>query len=235
MKVSVNLLTSGSAALIGKLRLTGSFLKFLSIWKVSTFRGARLPVPDCDRGQLMKYNRHQLHHMVSFVLLTVLFIGAGCKSSSYQNAAQPVSAAKSIPTPSRRLIKEEGWKIPGLAVAKEVRPPSLLQAASSDRVKVYSSWLGPLSRAAAPITLRDYLSEQELKELGITAKKLHVLTIVKYDLGDRPFCYAVKYRAKYTIDALHYYDEDGDKNFELVETGTASTEFIPRIPNVTKQ
>jgi hypothetical protein len=183
----------------------------------------------------MLRKKYRLHHTVSFVLLTVLFISSSCKNSSYQNAAQPVSAAKPSPTPARRLIKEGGWKIPGLAVAKEIRPPILLQAASTEKVKVHSSWLSPMSGAATPVTLRNFLSEQELQELGITSKKLHLMTIVKYDLGERPFCYVVKYRAKYTIDALHYYDEDGDKNFELVETGTASTEFIPRIPSLTKQ
>jgi hypothetical protein len=179
--------------------------------------------------------RYQLHHTVSFVLLTALLIGAGCKNNSYQNAAQQVSAAKPSPTSSRRLIKEGGWKIPGLAVAKEVRPTSLLQAASNEKIKIYSSWLNPISSATAPVTLRNFLSEEELKELGITARKLRVLTIVKYGLGDRPFCYVVKYRSTYTVDGLHYYDENGDGNFELVETGTASTEFIPRIPSVTKQ
>jgi hypothetical protein len=183
----------------------------------------------------MKYKRYQLHPMISLVLLTALCIGSSCKSSSYQNAAPPVSAEKPSTTPSRKLVKAEGWKIPGLAVAKEVISPILLQAASNEKVKVYSSWLSPLFEAPAPVTLRGYFSEQELKELGITAKNLRVMSIVKYDLGDRPFCYVVKYRAKYTIDALHYYDEDGDKNFELVETGTISTEFIPRIPSMTKQ
>jgi hypothetical protein len=183
----------------------------------------------------MKYKKHHFHHSIVFVLLTVLFTGSGCKSSSYQNAAEQVSAAKPSPTSSRRLIKEGGWKIPGLAVAKEIRPPGLLQAASNEKVKVYSSWLRPISNPAAPVTLTNFLSEQELKEMGITAKKLPVLAIVKYDLGDRPFCYVVKYRSTYTVDGLHYYDEDGDKNFELVETGTTSTEFIPRIPSLTKQ
>jgi hypothetical protein len=180
----------------------------------------------------MKCKRYQPHRAIFFVLLTAILTGAGCKNDSYQNAAQQVSAAKTNPTPSRRLIKEGGWKIPGLAVAKEGRPPSLLQAASNEKVKVYSSWLSPISGAGAPVTLRNYLSDQELEELGITAKKLHVLTIVKYGMGDRPFCYVVKYRSTYTVDALHYYDEDGDKNFELVETGTTSTEFIPRIPKL---
>jgi hypothetical protein len=179
--------------------------------------------------------RYQLHHMISFALLTMLFTGSGCKSKSYQNAAQQASAAKPSPASPRKMIKEGGWEIPGLAVAKEVRPPSLLQAASNEKIKVYSSWLNPVSNAAAPVTLRNFLSEQELKELGITAIKLRVMTIVKYDLVDHPFCYVVKYRSTYTVDALHYYDEDGDKNFELVETGTASTEFIPRIPSLTKQ
>jgi hypothetical protein len=183
----------------------------------------------------MKYTRYQLHYLISLVLLTLLFTGSSCKSSSYQNAAQSVSAAKPSTIPSRKLVKAGGWKIPGLAVAKEVRPTSLLQAASNEKVKLYSSWLSPLSKDAALVTLRDYLSDQYLNDLGITAKKLQVMSIVKYDLGDRPFCYVVKYRSTYTIDALHYYDEDGDKNFELVETGTPSTEFIPRIPSTTKQ
>ena len=39
------------------------------------------------------------------------------------------------------------------------------------------------------------------------------MTIVKYDLGGSPFCYVVKYRSTYAIEALHYYDEDGDKKF----------------------
>jgi hypothetical protein len=183
----------------------------------------------------MKYINYRLHHMLSLVLLTLLFTGSSCKNGSYQNAAQRVSAAKPSTTPSRKLVKAGGWKIPGLSAAKEVRAPSLLQAASNEKVKIYSSWLSPPFGVAAPVTLRDYLSDQDLNDLGITAKKLHVMSIVKFDLGDRPFCYVVKYRSTYTIDALHYYDEDGDKNFELVETGTSSTEFIPRIPSTTKQ
>lgn len=167
----------------------------------------------------------------------MLFTSASCKSSGYQNAAQPaIAVAKPNPVPAtgKRLIKEEGWKIPGLAVAKEYRPAILLQAASNETVKVYSSWLSPQSGAGSPVTLRDFLSEQELKDLGITAKKLRVMTIVKYDLGDRPFCYVIKYRAIYTMEGLHYYDEDGDSRFELVETGTASAEFTPRLPTLAK-
>ncbi len=185
----------------------------------------------------MKCKRYQLQHTISFVLLTMLFTGASCKSSGYQNDTQLAIAAKPSPVPvtGKRLIKEEGWKIPGLAVAKEYRPASLLQAVSNETVKVYSSWLSPQTGTDIPVTLRDFLSEQELKGLGITAKKLRVMTIVKYDLGDRPFCYVVKYRATYTMEGLHYYDEDGDSRFELVETGTASAEFTPRLPRLAKQ
>jgi hypothetical protein len=200
--------------------------------ETSPRHGARLTVIE---DELMKCKRHHFHYGVTVVLLTALLTNTGCKNNSYQNATQQASAAKPGTTPSRRLIKEGGWKIPGLAVAKEAKPPSLLQKASNEKVKVYSSQLSPMSGASAPVTLRDYLSDQELKELGITAKKLHVLTLVKYDLGDRPFCYVVKYRSTYTIEALHYYDENGDKNFELVETGPISTEFIPRIPSLTAQ
>jgi hypothetical protein len=184
----------------------------------------------------MKIKRCHLHHTISFVFLTMLFTGASCKSSSYQNVAKPANAAKPspVPTTGKRLIKEEGWKIPGLAVAKEYRPASLLQAASNETVKVYSSWLSPQPGTGSPVTLRDFLSEQELIDLGIYAKKLRVMTIVKYDLGDRPFCYVIKYRAIYTMEGLHYYDEDGDSRFELVETGTASAEFTPRLPKQTK-
>jgi hypothetical protein len=156
---------------------------------------------------------------------------AGCN----RNTARPANAAKPNPTPSKRLIKEGGWKIPGYTIAKEFISPRLLQSSGNEPVKIYSSWLSTVRKNASPVTLRDYLSEQEIKELNIIGKKLHVMTIVKYDNGDLPFCYVVKYRSTYTMEALHYYDEDGDKRFELVETGTASQGFIPRIPSWLKQ
>jgi hypothetical protein len=129
------------------------------------------------------------------------------------------------------LTKEGGWKIPGLAIAKEFRPPTLLPSAGNESIKVYASSLRPPFGPPGPATLKDYLSDEELKELRITTNKPMVMTIVKYDQGDRPFCYVVKYRSTYTMEGLHYYDEDGDKNFELLETGTALPQFIPRIPS----
>lgn len=190
----------------------------------------------------MKREMYRLYRAATVVLLTALLAGAGCKSNNNKLAAQQASAAKPSPTPSKRLIKKAGWEIPGLAVAKETSPPRLLPAAGN--AKVYSTWLKPQPKAkvagqAAKIddlpTLKSYLAEEELKELGIPIKKLHILALVKYVLGDRPFCYVVKYRATYAVEALHYYDEDGDKSFELVETGTQSPDFVPRIPGWAQQ
>jgi hypothetical protein len=183
----------------------------------------------------MEHEMYRFHHAVSVVLLTALLAGAGCKSNNNKLAAQQASAAKPSPTPSKRLIKKAGWEIPGLAGAKETGPSRLRPAAGN--AKVYMSWLRPQPKAnvAGPPTLGSYLAEAELKELGISAKKLQVLALVKYDIGDRPFCYVVKYRATYPVEALHYYDEDGDKSFELVETGTQSPEFVPRIPGWAQQ
>lgn len=178
----------------------------------------------------MKHKMYRLHSAATVVLLTALLACAGCKNNDNKLAVQQASAAKPSPTPSKRLIKKAGWEIPGLAGAKAKGPPNSRPAAGN--AKVYMSWLNPQQKAnvAGPPTLRSYLGEEELKQLGITAKKLHVLALVKYELGDRPFCYVVKYRATYAVEALHYYDEDGDKSFELVETGTQSPEFAPRIP-----
>jgi hypothetical protein len=183
----------------------------------------------------MKHAMYRFHHTVSIVLLTALLAGAGCKNNDNKLAAQQASAAKSSPTPSKKLIKKAGWEIPSLAGAKATMPPRSLPAAGN--AKVYMTWLRPQPKAnvVGPPTLRSYLAEEELKELGITAKKLPVMAIVKYELGDRPFCYVVKYRSTYAIEALHYYDEDGDKSFELVETGTQSPEFVPRIPGWAQQ
>ena len=177
----------------------------------------------------MKHEMHRLHHAVSVVLLTALIAGAGCKSNNDKLAAKPSA------NPSKRLIKKAGWEIPGLAGAKATMPPRSLPAGGN--AKIYSTWLKPQPKAnvAGPPTLKSYLAEEELKELGVTALKLPVMTIVKYDLGDRPFCYVIKYRSTYAIEALHYYDEDGDKSFELVETGTQSPEFVPRIPGWAQQ
>jgi hypothetical protein len=185
----------------------------------------------------MKYKMYHLfyhihvHHAVSLVLLTLLLSVAGCKSSGLKNTAQPASAAKPSSAPSKRLTKEGGWKIPGLAIAKEFRPPTLLPSAGNESVKVYTSSLRPPFGPPGPVTLKDYLSDEELKELGITTNKPMVMTIVKFDQGDHPFCYVIKYRSIYTMEGLHYYDEDGDQDFELLETGTALPQFIPRIPS----
>jgi hypothetical protein len=181
----------------------------------------------------MKCKTYHFHHALSLALLTLLLSSAACSSSGYKNAAQPASAAKISPPPTaaKRLIKGDGWKIPGLAVAKEFIPPKLLPSAGSESVKVYSSWLRPQFKDTNAVTLKDYLSDEQLKELGITTNKPMIMTIVKYDAGDRPFCYVVKYRSTYTMEGLHFYDEDGDKNFELLETGTALPQFIPRIPS----
>lgn len=164
---------------------------------------------------------------ISIVLLTILLAFAGCN----RNTARPANAAKPTPTPSKRLIKEGGWKIPGFATAKEIISPRSIASPGNEPVKIYSSWLSTVRKNASPVTLHEYLSEQEIQELNIIGKKLQVMTIVKFDNGDLPFCYVVKYRSTYAMEALHYYDEDGDKRFELVETGTASQGFIPRIPN----
>jgi len=179
-------------------------------------------------------NLLRLFHLISFVSFSLFILLTAVSCDSNKNTARPSITTKPVSTPtsgkSKRLIKKEGWKVPGLAVAKVIFPPRVLPAASNEQAKVYSSWLRPYTGNADPVTLRNFLSEEERNKLGITAFKLPVTTIIKYDLGDRPFCYVVKYHATYTMEGLHYYDEDGDNRFELVETGTASTEFIPRIP-----
>jgi hypothetical protein len=195
----------------------------------------------------MKHKMYYLHRAASVVLLAALFAGAGCKSNNNKPAAQSASVAKPSPSPPRRLIRKAGWEIPGLVGAKEDKVSKLLPVAGN--AKVYSTLLSPSPKprpAGQPgkiddlPTLRSYLSEEEREKLGITAKKLYVMSMVRYELGDRPFCYVVKYRARYAIEALHYYDEDGDKNFELVESGTpdagtAFSKFVPRIPEWAQQ
>jgi hypothetical protein len=178
---------------------------------------------------------YRLHRAAAIILLTGMFAGAGCKSNNNNPAAQQASAAKPSPSPSRRLIKTAGWDIPGLLGAKVTKPPRLVPAAGN--AKVYSTWLSPQpkSKGAGLPTLKSYLAEGELKELGITATNLSVMTIVKYDLDGRSFCYVVKYRSTYAIEAVHYYDEDGDKRFELIESGTPSLNFAPRIPGWAQQ
>jgi hypothetical protein len=197
----------------------------------------------------MKHKIYYLHYATFVVLLTALLACAGCKSNNNNPAAQQTSAAKPSPSPYRRLIKKAGWDIPGLLEAKVTMPPRLISEAGN--AKVYSTWLTPQSKSkdaemstkvpglrrkgASPPTLKSYLADGDLKELGITAKSLSVMTIVKYDLDGRPFCYVIKYRSTYAIEALHYYDEDGDKSFELIETGTPSLDFVPRIPGWAQQ
>jgi hypothetical protein len=187
----------------------------------------------------LKQEAYRLHLLAFVLLLAALLAGAGCKSSSSKPAAQSESAAKPNQTPSKRLIKTSGWNIPGLTGAKEIYPPKLLPAAGN--AKVYSTLLNPPPRGAdtnTPAsldTLKNYLSEEELKELGIITQNPHIEAIAKYDVDGHPFCYVIKYRSVYAIEGLHYYDEDGDKRFELLEPGTPSLGFVPRIPGWAQQ
>jgi hypothetical protein len=170
----------------------------------------------------MKYIRY---YYPTLVLLSLLLCGC---SNNKQNTT------KSAPTPlARKLMNKDGWQIPGLAHAKEIKPPTLIPAAGNDSVKVYSTWLRPFNEDSSKVTLNNYLSDAQVKELGIIA--VQVLTIVKYEINNRPFCYVAKYRSTYTVEALAYYDEDGDGLFELVEIAKASLDFIPRIPDWIKQ
>src|SRR5688572_3481310 len=130
--------------------------------------------------------KYRLHHAAKIVLLTALLADAGCKSNNNKPTPQPVSAAKPSEAPPKRLVKKTGWEIPGLAGAKGIQAPRLLPAAGN--AKVYLTTLAPQPKAKSPgqplktedlPTIRTYLAEEQRKELGITAKKLYILTIVK--------------------------------------------------------
>lgn len=136
------------------------------------------------------------------------------------------------------LLNKEGWEIPGLSKSKINKPRNLFRNGSTDSLIMYWTWLQPNSEEGQETKLNDTaLSKQQRETLRLLEGDIMITDIVQFDINNRPFCYLIKIhpRGIGATQGLHYYDEDGDGKFEMVEKGSALPAFVPRIPPWTEK
>jgi hypothetical protein len=179
----------------------------------------------------------------SYVIITLLMELTACSLSekgSAKNTSVTIPAQNvntSMQTTSSKALKvtrESGWEIPSLKQSRVTRSRQTLSNKNDEPVQIYWTWLEPQQESL--LDTSSYLPE-ELKVLRLESGVWSVTRVIEYDVDERKFCYVILIHPQNAgaLSALHYYDEDGDGNFETVERGNAHfVSFIPRIPQWVK-
>lgn len=142
-------------------------------------------------------------------------------------------AATDSPPNTERVLRLEGWEIPGLAVSVEVGKRSLFKTAGTKVPQLYWTWLRPKTKLDEEFFIDDnYFTGHERGALHLLPGKLAVIKIVRYDIQQKPFCYVVFIHPQGVgaTNGLAYYDEDGDGKFEGVERASVLPSFVPQLP-----
>jgi len=135
---------------------------------------------------------------------------------------------------------EGGWEIPGLGQSKLVYPRKLVEFYSEKPVHLYLTGFKPEQEVIVSVPLYYRLRENDAA-LVIRQEQASIISIVKYELNKKDFCYEVQvYLVSYNKETgvkgyggqlgLRYYDEDGDGKFESYDMGSGNPPFIPKIP-----
>jgi tetratricopeptide (TPR) repeat protein len=128
----------------------------------------------------------------------------------------------------RKLTKEAGWEIPGLARSTKLRPPEL-QKTRDRSIDLYVTFYEP---ELETLIKRPYESrrKREADQTHWKSEGLKIQLIEEQVINGHIFCYAVrveeyfldesqKRRYSNDLETLWYYDEDGDGKFETLEEG----------------
>ncbi len=177
-----------------------------------------------------------------FVLVVSLFANTKCNKlsdNSPRNDIQRIDQATNDKiqeqnvTEAQRLVKKEGWQILGLSKSKINKSRNLFKNGSSESLKMYWTWLKPdVEEGSLLIIDSNEFTKEERETLSIPEGNQVIVDIIKFDINDQPFCYVVKMHREGigAIQAVHYYDEDGDGRFEIIQSGSALPSFVPKIP-----
>jgi hypothetical protein len=127
-----------------------------------------------------------------------------------------------------KLVRDEGWEIPGLAQARMLRPPEL-QRTRDRSIQLYYTYYEPESEM---LIKRPFPSRRKPKpeQAQWTSQGLKVSLIEERVINGRKFCYRLTVyeifhdngglpRYSDNLETLLYYDEDGDGKFETLEEG----------------
>jgi tetratricopeptide (TPR) repeat protein len=127
-----------------------------------------------------------------------------------------------------KVIRDDGWEIPGFASSRMLRPPEL-QRTRDRSIQLYYTYYEP---EVETFIKRPFPSRRKPKpeEVEWVSEGLKVRLIEERVINGHRFCYKLDVeemfhdkagRPRYTnySETLLYYDEDGDGKFETLEEG----------------
>lgn len=143
------------------------------------------------------------------------------------------STREESPAEKGRVMREDGWEVPGLAAGVQMGERGLFRASSAAAPQIDLTWLRPTVKGDDEFLIDDnYFREDERKALRLLPGRLAVIKIARYDVNQKPFCYVVFVHPQGVgaTNGLAYYDEDGDGKFEVIERASVLPSFLPRLP-----
>lgn len=177
------------------------------------------------------------------ICLVTMIVGSTLLFDPTTDAAFSMVTGSHFTAQSRlkRLIKEDGWEIPGLAKSKIMLPRRAFQDYSEKPVsQLYVTEFKPIGKAVAAIPI--YFIRKDGEEIVTRQQQITVKSIEKYDVNKKAFCFIVSgigishdkktgqggYAGGFSFV---YYDNDGDGKFETYELAADTTPpFVPHVP-----
>jgi hypothetical protein len=169
------------------------------------------------------------------VLIFVQLTACVHSESEIVSVASPNAVASQTPSPepSRTVLKESGWQIPGLknsVAGKRVERKS----ENSSKVSV-TKYVPGYIKGKPPRLEPSFFTDEERRTLRFFSSNfdLVVSDIWGYDVQGKTFCYQVHVHPQ-GIGAtiiLYFYDLDGDERFETVKQLGG---FNPELPSWVK-
>jgi hypothetical protein len=171
------------------------------------------------------------------VTVLVFFQMLACvhKENEFMPTASPnVAIETPSPEPSRTVLKEGGWQIPGLknsVVGKRIERKS----ENNPKVSV-TKYVPGYVKGKPPRLEPSFFTDEERRILRLFPSDfdLVVLDIWVYDVQEKIFCYQVHVHPQGigATTILYFYDTDGDERFETVKTHSGG--FRPELPDWVK-
>ena len=183
----------------------------------------------------MKISQHAGACLLVTIGSTVLFIPPPTALAK----SWPITVQSTHASGVRRVIKKEGWKIPGLAQSRIAGYRRAFAAHGEAPVQIYVTAFKPIREIVVNTSLYSFPEDGET--LVIRQLPISIRSIVRYEVGGKAFCYSIQ-----GVEALYnkrtdtggyggeygflYYDNDGDGKFESFEIGGHILPFTPKVP-----
>jgi len=161
--------------------------------------------------------------MSRFVLIFILAIGQtsiAClrsETNAEKRVAPEISAVRTPSDQTAKIIRNEGWEIPGLKNSRLTRERTNFKSVNGRQI--FSTVFTTAMDENAALD-SDFFTDDERLTLHFFPQGMSIITrqVVALDAGGKPFCYIVEFspRGVSAIITLFFYDNDGDGRFETV-------------------